>query len=180
MNDSGTVPAEVLASAMAEGLVTQQLSPLSISHEHVAMLIRAAANMVSTTGSRAVQTTHGFGVNDWRVLAAIAVQPGVRATELTEPLDLDKAALSRSVSLLTEKDWVRSVQMNKRSRHLFLTAAGEEVYHELIPFAFERQELLLSGFGEEERALLVELLYRLLANEPLLLQHLDSLGPVRS
>lgn len=176
MSATGSIPEEALVVAEAEGLVTRRLSPLSISHEHVPMLIRAAANMISTTGSKAVQATHGFGVNDWRTLAAIAVQPGVRATELAGPLDLDKAALSRSIALLIDKGWVNWVHVGKRSRYLFLTPAGEQVYHELIPFAFERQELILSGFSEEERTLLVQLLYRLLANEPLLLEQLESLG----
>ena len=170
----------MIDAAEREGLITEKMSPLSITHEHVPMLLRTTANMVATTGAKAVQKTHGFGVNDGRVLAAIGVDPGVRATELADPLDLDKAALSRSVALLIDQGWVGVVQPSARLRHLFLTEAGQQVFVELTPFAFQRQELLLSGLSEDERAVLVKLLYRLLENETLLQEHLESLAPAQS
>lgn len=168
-------PATIRTQAHAAGLVTEALTPLTIADEHLPMLIRATANMVSHTGSRMVQTTHGFGVNDWRVLAAIAVKPGVRAAQLTQPLDLDKAALSRSITLLSDRGWVATVRPSPQARHLFLTPAGKQVYNELLPLALERQELLLTGLDADERAQLVQLLYRVLANEPRLVAHLETL-----
>jgi DNA-binding MarR family transcriptional regulator len=47
-----------------------------------------------------------LGTNDWRVLSSLALYPGASATEVSEFVGLNKAVISKSVSVLVSRGLV--------------------------------------------------------------------------
>ena len=67
---------------------------------------------------------HDLSAGSSNLLVAIATHPGVRASELVEPLSMDKSTLSRSIARLEAAGLVRS-EVAGRGRRLYVTGAGE-------------------------------------------------------
>lgn len=129
------------------------------------------ANAMSRGGSRVYLKLFGVGVNEWRMLSMLAIDPGLVAYQICDALELDKSAASRSMRSLTATGLIRqkATSNNQRSRHLYLTAKGRELHGRILALALERERYLLADVTPEERQILLELLRKLTAN-------LSSLG----
>lgn len=121
------------------------------------------SNALSWGSSTVLRETFGIGLNDWRVIAALGMRPGVTSGGLSDLLGLSKSVVSRSTTYLTEEELIGSEE-STGVRLLYLTDRGLALYHRVLPTALQRQETLLTGFTAEERTELMSYLLRMYRN----------------
>jgi DNA-binding MarR family transcriptional regulator len=125
------------------------------------------ANAISSSASQVYLREFGIGVNDWRVLSHLGLEPGCTAQVISNVLQVDKSVVSRSVRTLVDRGLV-AAESTPGFRRLYLTTRGAELHKEMVPLALQRERLLLSGLDDAEVEQLLGLLRRLHANVPAL------------
>jgi DNA-binding MarR family transcriptional regulator len=146
------------------------------------LLLYRLGRLVSTGGSLVVRLCEGqFGITrrEWRLLAQLALKPGLSPTELASLSSLDKARTSRAIGGLVDKGLLerRPLPQDRRQAELALTAAGQALYEQLMPEARRINRELLSVLGEAELAQLDGMLTRLQAHASQVVQHNDEQLP---
>ena len=108
----------------------------------------------------------GLTTSQWRVLVAIAEEPGRTAQAVVEMTPMDKGIVSRSVKGLVHDNLLRreAAREDGRMSHLHLTAKGEEIYDRVLPEIRRLEARLLEGFTQAEQAKLLEKVTRLREN----------------
>lgn len=93
------------------------------------------ADRISRHTAAIVKRQGELNLSQWRVLAAIAEQPGRTAAEVVTVTPMDKGIVSRATkALLAAGLLVREAsQGDGRISHLFLTKQGEALYQALVP-----------------------------------------------
>jgi MarR family transcriptional regulator, organic hydroperoxide resistance regulator len=88
----------------------------------------------------------------WRILALLQERDGVSISELSELSMIDRTLLSRILSDLQKRGFVRkrSDPHDKRYTGIYLTPAGTKKFAELLPIARRRIERAISGLGAAE------------------------------
>jgi DNA-binding MarR family transcriptional regulator len=133
---------------------------------YVPGLLLWISNRLTSTASQLYRTRFGIGVTEWRVLSYFQIYPWSTASSACELMGLDKAAVSRSVATLCTGGYLDSRPEGLRRIEYTLTAKGRALHDRIILAALAREKALLDGFSEEERAMLVQMLHRMLANIP--------------
>ncbi|NLB57825.1 MAG: MarR family transcriptional regulator [Gammaproteobacteria bacterium] len=125
--------------------------------------LSVVSNHISQTIADAYAERFGISITEWRVLAVLGRFPELSATGVAERTAMDKVAVSRAVARLLRTGLIeREVHGSDRRRSVLrLSEAGYAVYDQVAPMALEYERRLLSGFSEEERAALGQLLDRL-------------------
>src|SRR4051795_11092929 len=136
------------------------------SNEFTPRLISLLSNSLVWRESRILRARFGLGTNDWRVISALAIRPGATASEISDFLAMNKAIISKSVGVLTERRLIVQVEDTGRSRQLFLTPEGAEMHDAMLPISLGGQEIILSDLTAEEVTQLNQLLRRLLTRAP--------------
>lgn len=128
--------------------------------------LTAIANKIARSASRVYLRRFGVGINEWRILANLRINPGITANLICQSSGLDKAAVSRSLKLLEDGGMIETSgePTDVRGRSLRLTPRGDVLHDRLIVVALRREALLLDGFDEEERRLLLSFIARLHGN----------------
>ena len=126
------------------------------------------ANKLSSSASLIYRRRFGVGIVEWRIMALFAVEPWITAGRICEVIGLDKAGVSRSVRFLLDKGLVetRYRDNNNRRQFIALTRAGIDLHDRIVLVARAREEQLLTGFSEQDRAAAVRLLARMHENLP--------------
>jgi DNA-binding MarR family transcriptional regulator len=144
--------------------VAQSMPSVIDSDEFTPRLLALLSNNLVYRESRALRTRFGLGTNDWRVISAIGIRPGITATEISEFVAMNKAIVSKSVGVLTGRRLIVQVEDTGRARHLFLTPAGAEMHDAMLPISMRGQEIILADLSAEDVTQLNSLLRRLLAH----------------
>ena len=133
------------------------------------------SNTVSTAIAGAYQRRFGLTIPEWRVLAVLAMNPGLSAAEVAQRTAMDKVAVSRAVaSLLKQRRIARQTARADRRRSLLKVApAGERVYAQVVPFALAYERDLISPLTSRERATLDRAIH-------ILLGRATEMGPAHS
>lgn len=141
--------------------------------EFVPYRLSVLTNTVSAAIAGAYAERFGLSIPEWRVLAVLALEPGLSAATVAERTAMDKVAVSRAVSgLLRTRRLVRGfANADRRRSVLRLSAAGEQVYWRVVPFARRYERRLLADLTRSERGQLDALLEHLQARAL-------ALGPV--
>lgn len=94
----------------------------------------------------------------WRVLAHLSRNEGVKQAGLAEILEIKPITLARLLDRLDAHGWVerRSDPMDKRARRLFLTRKGRAIIRELRVVALSVRAEALSGLTDAEQDLLID------------------------
>jgi DNA-binding MarR family transcriptional regulator len=140
----------------------------------VPALLTFIANRLTNSGSATYRRRFGIGMMDFRILAMLSIESGISGARIVEVIDLDKAAVSRTLASLEKRGLVSVAPGVGRARILRLTAEGRKIYDAAWQVALERENRLLSGLSEEERELLIKLLLRLLAATPHVAELVES------
>lgn len=128
------------------------------------------SNSISRGIARTYEQRFGLGVTEWRVIAIVGRYPGITATEVAERAAMDKVAVSRAVSRLTEHGRLERHDNHddRRAKRLYLSEAGLQVHDAIVPAALAYERELLASLGARERKVFFDCLSRLL----------DATGPV--
>ena len=138
-----------------------------VRDRYVPYFLTVIANAASTSASQVYLRRYGVGVNDWRVLTHLGLDPGCTAQVVSNELQVDKSVVSRSVKTLVHGGLV-AVESTPGFRRLYLTAEGAALHKEMMPVVLERERILLAGLTPEEVDQLLSLLRRLQGNLPAL------------
>ena len=147
----------------SDGLRRTQLSRTAAGWTSTPYHLVTIGNAISWGSAREYLHRFGIGVNEWRLLAHIAHEPGCTAAEVSQFLRIDKAVVSRSVRSLIEKELV-GTDVSGGTRRLYLTERGVEMHDNVLPIALRREQILLDGFTAEERSELMSMLRRMHSN----------------
>lgn len=118
------------------------------------------SNLVSSRIAAHYSERFGLGIPEWRVLAVLAQEPGLSAAEVAERTAMDKVAVSRAVAALQRTGRLeRAMDASDRRRsRLRLSAAGAEVYRQVVPVARRLEHDLLDALAPDDRAALDRIL----------------------
>lgn len=152
---AGSTPARSKAAA-------RRSEPQSLAHD----LLIAAANKVSRGASRALLKTFGIGLVEWRILRLLGGDGKTAASRICTELDLDKAAVSRSLAVLERLGSISRAAdaRDGRTRLLGLTPAGLDLHRQVVAVADRREKALFKGFAPEDVVTLAGLLRQLHEN----------------
>ncbi len=146
-------------------MVTEPLEAFIDPDGFTPRLIALLSNALVWRESGLMRERFGIGTNDWRVLSALAMRPGMPASEVSEFLVMNKAVVSKSVTALAKRGLIALRDGPRGSRPMFLTGAGAELHDLLLPISMRGQEIILDGLPADEverfNALLAEMLRRI-------------------
>lgn len=134
----------------------------------IAAYIMGVANRLANGASNHYRRQHNLGMAEWRTMMAIGKSSHRIVREVAEMADLDYAAASKSLKVLTLQGLVEVEQTRSRGRAAIakLTPAGLETYQQLCQSAIARQERLLATFSKAEVEQLWSLLRRIEMQTP--------------
>ena len=104
-----------------------------------------------------------LGMAEWRLLLVLSNTKSLNVGELSEVADLDKAAVSRSLTLLEERKLVSVEQTRTRGRAAIakLTVEGRKLSTQLMQVSLQRQARLFKNFSRADKERLNALLHQL-------------------
>ena len=122
------------------------------------------AHLVSRGIATIYEDRHGLTAAQWRVLAAVAEQPGITAQKVVEMTPMDKVTVSRAVAVLCEMVLVQrqASKTDGRLALLSLTIDGGQIYQQIFPKALDYSDLLQQGLSRDERELYLNLTNKLI------------------
>ncbi len=129
----------------------------------VPYLLEAITNRIGANVARIYWAEYGIGLAEWRVLAALAIEPGTTVMRISEISAIDQGAVSRSIFSLSERGYLIAEidPLDRRRRTLTITPSGQTLHDRMLQRALLEQEKLLSGLTESERTSLVAALQKL-------------------
>ncbi len=143
-------------------IVTEPL-PNSIDPDHFTpRLLALLSNALVWRESHELRRRFGLGTNDWRVISSLGLRPGMSATEIADFAAMNKAVVSKSVSVLTERRLIVLLDGPRGSRPMFLTRAGAEMHELMMPISLRGQEIMLSHLAPDDITRLNDLLLAML------------------
>ncbi len=130
------------------------------------LLLFRLSRLLAIGGAPVIRLCEGrYGITrrEWRVLALLAREDGLRSSDLAQRAQLDRARTSKAVTSLVAKQLVRRETRagDRRQAFLALTPAGRSLFESLFPEVLRIHHDLLSGLDDGEVALLDTLLDRL-------------------
>lgn len=120
-------------------------------------------NKLNAQAARRLREVCGLSLPQWRVLACIAVEGEISASQLIRFMNIDKGLLSRALKTLQNDGLVISTtsKVDLRVHWLELSESGKKVYKDVVPLMASRQARILSIMTEEERQAFESMLERL-------------------
>jgi len=121
-------------------------------------------NLVSKPFFSRYAKRYDLSINEWRVLAAIAEQPGLTASEIAADTGMHEMNVSRAVRVLARKGRVsRALDPRDRRRApLRVTPEGAAIFAKVAAGAHRREAELRRALTEGELLNLTRLLDRLI------------------
>ena len=129
---------------------------------YVPALVTFIANKLSRSASALYQKRFQVNVTEWRILALLAIEPGIAAARICQVIGFDKGPVSRTLSIMAQRGLItiRSDPNDGRTHSISLTAKGRTVHDEVIVVALERERRLLACLQKHEQEALISLLGR--------------------
>lgn len=115
------------------------------------------ADAVSRDFSRLYRDRFGLTRPEWRLLATLGQYGTMTATAIGQHSAMHKTKVSRAVTALEERRWLRRTPdaTDRRVEHLTLTKAGENAYRELVPLAREFETRILEQMRPAEKSAII-------------------------
>jgi DNA-binding MarR family transcriptional regulator len=110
--------------------------------------------------------SHGIGLQEWRVLAALLAQGPCRLGDLAELTSIELSTLSRLVGRMAHGRLVQRTRENgdRRAVRVDLAARGRQIAAAIVPLAHAYERIALAGFAADEADSLRQMLLRVFRN----------------
>lgn len=131
-------------------------------------------NRLSRGASRLYLRRFGIGVTEWRLVAMLALEPGIPAARACEYLGMDKALVSRALRRLDGLGHLQAGSQGRR-RTWRLSDRGAALYEEIVEVALDRETRLLKGVSQDQKEAFLAVARQMMANLPLVEQD-DAAG----
>lgn len=130
---------------------------------YVPALITFVSNKLSAGASSVYRRNFNLGVTDWRIIAMLAVEPNITASRIAQVIGLNKAAVSRSLKSLRDRNMVSVVSHDESERRklVALTPAGLKAHDDVMRVALARESLLLEPLTDDEIDTFIGILQKL-------------------
>ncbi len=104
----------------------------------------------------------GLKVVDYSILVLVASNANVNQKQLGQALDISAPNMAITLDRLVERGWVERVRstQDRRAMWIHLTPAGRTLVDQALDIAATMEDGVLAGLSAAERALLVELLLK--------------------
>lgn len=134
-----------------------------LAQEHITVLLVGIGLRLNRGATAFYRATFDLGMAEWRLLLVLSNTKSLNVGELSEVADLDKAAVSRSLSILEERKLVTVEQTRTRGRAAIakLTAGGRKLSAQLMQVSLARQARLFKNFAKADKERLNALLHQL-------------------
>jgi DNA-binding MarR family transcriptional regulator len=122
--------------------------------------LSVASNAVSDLIAERYRKRFALKIPEWRVMAILGDAGSMTQRALTAATLMDKVAVNRAVKVLEERGLVARVPNpgDGRSHLLELTGEGRAIHAEVMPLALAIERDLLSGFAQDQQAMLRDML----------------------
>ena len=134
----------------------------------VPALLTGLANKLSSSSSTIYRQRFGIGFVEWRVICHLAVEDWSTGARVSQMVGLDKAAVSRSMTVLLERGLIRMRPGTGRRTEASLTEEGRHLKDEILSVAHAREDRLLAGLSPDELENLIRSLRLLTRNVALM------------
>ena len=130
---------------------------------NVPALLTFLENKITAGASGLYREHFGVGTTEWRILAMLAVEPGITSKRICDVIGFNKAAVSRTVRVLQDATLIvtRIEDGRTRSPKFSLSVKGRRLHDRIICVALERERRLLAPLSADEREALIDMLNRL-------------------
>jgi DNA-binding MarR family transcriptional regulator len=157
------MPSDKTMAALKEMTVDSPTSGGLLADDHITVLLVGIGSRLNRGAAVYYRTAWDLGMTEWRLLLVLNKTKSLNVGELSNAADLDKAAVSRSLSLLEKRNLVAIEQTRTRGRAAIarLTPEGLSLCAELLRVSHERQARLFQDFSKTEKEQLKQLLRRL-------------------
>lgn len=136
---------------------------------YVPFLLNAVGNAWQRKTAAIYREHLRLGIVEWRVLAAIGIEPGITANQICTMSRMDNAAASRSLRLL--QDWgyltFEAEETDPRKKRWWLSDAGRAVHDECLHIALECEADMIEDLPPEDLETCMQVLRHML-------HHLES------
>jgi DNA-binding MarR family transcriptional regulator len=124
------------------------------------------SNAVSDLIAGEYRAKFGLKIPEWRIMAVLGDAGALTQRELVAATLMDKVAVNRACKVLEDRGLVvRSPnELDGRSHHLGLTAAGRTMYGQIMPLAVDMYEKVFACLSRSENEKLSAILTKLLAS----------------
>ena len=121
------------------------------------------ANKLSSGASQAYLAAFDVGIETWRLLVLLAIEPSLSAQRICKVIGMDKASVSRAFKSMQQRGLITIGldAQDGRLRVASITPAGRELHDQILGIALERERALMSALTPQEREVLLGLLRRL-------------------
>jgi len=114
------------------------------------------ADQISRFTAGIVRAEAGLNSSQWRVLAAVADNPGRSAAEVTAVTPMDKTIVSRAVNSLIEAGLIqKSPTHDKRRQSLSTTPTGFDIYTKIAAHLNETMIESLNGGTSSDQFIVI-------------------------
>jgi DNA-binding MarR family transcriptional regulator len=133
---------------------------------YVPAFITFIANKLSRSASAFYQKHFGVNVTEWRIMALLAIEPGITASRICYVIGFDKGPVSRTLTVMQGRGLIAIAtdRRDGRSHSISLTPKGQQIHDAVIVEALERERRLLACLRKDEREVLIDLLGRVHGN----------------
>ena len=127
--------------------------------------LSVTTNRVSRAFAARYTREFGLSIPEWRVMAVLGERAPLSSNEVCEATAMDKAKVSRALTALRHKGFVKKAPHpdDQRLLRLSLSAKGLRVYGAIVPRARQLEAELTAGLTAGERGQLDRLLDKLQA-----------------
>ena len=138
---------------------------LSIENYAPFLLNAVSSSWQRISGAR-YRDEFGLGITDWRVIAMLAIEPGISAQRITEVVKLDKSAVSRALKSLTASGHVAGHEIGSGARNKTwqLTEFGMETHRRILSIALSNELALVDGIPLADLEICQRVLRQMLGN----------------
>lgn len=157
-------PATKRASASASQPLPTERPDHDLDHS-VGYLLNRAASIIAARFSDDLKD-HGINLQTWRVLAALRHEDHQTLSDLASHTGSELSYLSRAVSALEAKGFIRRSESPSDRRNILLsiTAPGAAIVAKLAPRAWEIERMSMKGVTPSELAVTLKTLRAVYSN----------------
>jgi DNA-binding MarR family transcriptional regulator len=154
------------AGVIRKAAAAKSNDPVIDLERYVPALITFIANKLSRSATALYQRRFKVNVTEWRILVLLAIEPGIPAARICHVIGFDKGPVSRTLSVMQERDLVtiKTDPKDGRTHSISLAPKGREIHDRIMVIALDRERRLLACLREDEREVLIDLLGRVHGN----------------
>ncbi len=134
-----------------------------ILSEFLPYQLSVTSNAVSDLIARSYRGKFGLKIPEWRLLAVLGEHSAMTQRDMVAATAMDKVTVNRASKALADRGLIARAPnaADGRSHHVMLSAAGRDLYQEIVPQALEIRSALVEILMPEELQILEEILHKL-------------------